>query len=235
MDIRIEYDVPVDNPKDPNNIWNQLMAARASFVKDIMTPIESTKAYIMTLNKSFLFIRRNDVDSISFTVEDNIMKYTSPIDKADPDYKHGNVYALPQGIIVCGVWIKTPGKPDDSLHLVTANAMTNILRRHITNVEVAAKPHNTDVLINGKKVSGIQSLGNDTGIFQQFGINWEYDEVFLKKYLPTPQFTRETAQHGAGKGITGIQSELNKPYNKASFIAEFTEEIERLLIAESLL
>lgn len=234
--FKVDLRVPVESD-DPKNEWNLIMHDRMTYVKNPGATVTDRRYHLFFLKDPTLWIRDFNTDKSTLTKRpDGVYSLVTPPDFSDPEFKQMTTFVLHPGVMVGNFHyaLDRQRKPALELITITGRALKNVLARYAEAdgnskaVEYDWEGFHNDILIDGKKIGGIQAVSNNTGIYQQVGFTWRYEDEFFRKVLPKDQFERLTSQHGKGAGISGISNEFPN-VTRDEFLADYQAEIERLL------
>lgn len=246
MVIEIHKLVNVGVPLEENTFW-KTTKTRTTFILDKFTPMRKMLDYfgvdkdskislfISTPNKNVIFSRDPDITSMKVEEIDGDVYITNPMNKEEFEReKHKKIFFMPKETLCCINYI-FEGDCENELAKLNVNSIVGAVARHLSpekkvyraNIDDVpadgGKWRGNDILIDGKKICGIECTKNDTGSWDAELITVFFDRDLAQKYLKEEDFSRKS-----GLGITGIENEI-PGYNVDLFIEDYVDEFQKRL------
>jgi hypothetical protein len=197
MQIRIFSKVNAGLPPGPNMFWGQ-MTTRNKFVVNPDTPLEETALTIYTIDRNVVY-KKQITEQLKMESVDGDTIITSPMKPGEIELgKQNTTFLFSSDQIVFEYKFK--GDCESETANLLARSVALAAQKLLPNCDVTLK--NNDIIINGKKVAGIDTNKNNTGLYESMSLTFLYDPKVFEKYLSQSDLDRKT-----GLGITGLKNE----------------------------
>jgi len=184
-------------PPQPNVFWDQ-MNTRNKFVLQPDTPLETTSLTIYTIDRNVVY-KKQVVDQLKMESIDGDTIITSPMKPGELELgKQNTTFLFSSDQIVFEYKFK--GDCESETANLLARTVVLVVQGLLPHCDVGLK--NNDIVINGKKVAGIDTNKNTTGLYEGMSLTFLYDPKVFEKYLSQQDMDRKT-----GLGITGLRNE----------------------------
>lgn len=198
MKIRILSKVNAGLPPQPNTFWGH-MTTRNKFVMNPDNPLEERSLTIYTIDRNVVY-KKQVIDQLKMESVDGDTIITSPMKPGEIELgKQNTTFLFSSDQIVFEYKFKGDCESESANLLAPTVAAA---ARELLPPSCTVELKNNDIIINSKKVAGIDTNKNNTGLYDSMSLTFLYDPKVFEKYLSQSDLDRKT-----GLGITGLKNE----------------------------